>query len=139
MTTPLRLELRASRWLAVSVIAVYGGGAVIAAVLPLHPLLAVLLTGGLLVIGSRSLRHYVLFRGAAITALTLTSAGRWLLHRGDGTTREARLLPGCHVHPLLTVLRFSGRFATATSVVLFPDSADGETLRRLRVQLKGQT
>ena len=131
---PLRLELRASRWLTAYLIAGYGGGAVIAALLPLHPVVSLSIGAAALAIGVREFARRVLLRGAAaITGLVWTPAGKWVLLRGDGTVQETRLLPGCYVHPRLTVLRFAG---SASSVVLFPDSVDRETFRRLRARLR---
>ena len=60
--------------------------------------------------------------------------GQWTLRTADARKRPARLL-GSYVHPGLIVLSFALGRLRRRSVVLLPDSADPEAIRRLRVRL----
>lgn len=71
-----------------------------------------------------------------ICQLTWNSEGRWWLESFAGFRFEGDLQGRGFVHPWLVILRF--RFSDIPgycSVVLFPDSLDRETMRRLRVRL----
>lgn len=98
---------------------------------------------------------------SSILALEWQADGGWRARRRDGGEEILRLLPDSYVHPRLVVLNFrqvgeGGRarwraFLSAPSprllvlladrgrrsVVLLADSADDDTLRRLRVRLRG--
>ena len=55
----------------------------------------------------------------------------------NGTWQEARLLGSSMVTPWLTVLSFSPENSwLARHIVIFPDSADAEALRKMRVLLR---
>ena len=58
----------------------------------------------------------------------------------NGSTMRGSILAGSFVAPYLTVLRFQSetarRFSPGRSLVVFPDSLDGESFRALRVRLK---
>lgn len=59
---------------------------------------------------------------------------RWTLRYGDGRERSARLLAH-YRHPQLLILNFAhGRWGRR-SLLLLPDSADPDRIRRLRVHL----
>lgn len=70
-----------------------------------------------------------------IEHVSWTATGQWQLRTADGLERPARLL-GSYAHPRLMILTFAlGRFARR-SVLVLPDSADPEEIRRLRVWLR---
>jgi hypothetical protein len=131
---PLSLELLPSRRFAACIVLAYGGAAAIAWTLPLPPWAALLLSGAVAAEGGRVFRLRILMAGgAAVTGLLWRADGAWLVRTRDGREREARLLPGAYVHPLLTVLRLAAE--RPVSVVLFPDSLECDAFRRLRVRL----
>ncbi len=70
-----------------------------------------------------------------IRRLTWTADGRWLLQTGTGEQREVRLIGG-YRHPRLLILRFAWGWLGRCAVVLPPDAADPDLVRRLRVRLR---
>ncbi|MCP5418931.1 MAG: hypothetical protein H6970_00365 [Gammaproteobacteria bacterium] len=70
-----------------------------------------------------------------IRTLDLQSDGSWSLGDGVGLKRTA-WLTGCYVHPSIVLLNFSLTRWTRRSVILLADSADPESIRRLRVRLR---
>ncbi len=70
-----------------------------------------------------------------IRRLTWTADGRWLLETGTGEQREVRLIGG-YRHPRLLILRFAWDWFGRCAVVLPPDAADPDLIRRLRVRLR---
>ena len=70
-----------------------------------------------------------------IDRLFWSAEGNWTLHTADGQEKTVRLLSS-YVHPYGVVLSFAaGRFMHC-SVVILPDSADSDAIRRLRVCLQ---
>ncbi len=133
---PIRLKLRSSRWLTIGLLTTHFGAMGILIPLDLAlwaKLVAVfVLTGSLI----HSLRQYVLrFSPSSLEELQLNADGEWLLTNAQGETHLAELLPGAFVHPWLIALRFKVEGRTQP-VVLLPDQADPDTLRRLRVRLR---
>jgi len=61
--------------------------------------------------------------------------GRWRLETGDGGVQSARLIGG-YAHPLLVILNFRLERGSRRSLALLPDSADAQSLRRLRALLR---
>lgn len=61
--------------------------------------------------------------------------GGWSLTMADGTERPARLVSS-YAHPQLLILNFALGPLTLRSVVVPPDAADGQAIRRLRVALR---
>ncbi|OHX19427.1 protein YgfX [Chromobacterium sphagni] len=81
----------------------------------------------------RALRAGGWWRTDAWRRLEIDPQGR--LHLcGDGGRREARVLDDCFVTPLLTVLNLQAD-GRRQSLMLWPDSADAEARRLLRVYL----
>lgn len=64
-----------------------------------------------------------------------TTDGNWTLHTATGTAYTARLLAS-YRHPACMILRFSGTGLAPRSVIIPPDAADREAVRRLRVYLQ---
>ncbi|MDX9741547.1 MAG: hypothetical protein RBT81_10260 [Gammaproteobacteria bacterium] len=152
--TPLRLELRSSRRLAVGMAALHVCAALIPWTLPVHPLMALLGSGLVLLSASRAWRLH-LGGSSAIASLRWDAEDIWHFRRRDGKTERGRLLPQGYLHPRLAVLRYAveregedsrhrprlsrlvARCQPCRVLVLLPDSsADQEGLRRLRVRLR---
>ncbi|RJQ45865.1 MAG: hypothetical protein C4528_08075 [Gammaproteobacteria bacterium] len=122
--------------LAALLLTAHGGGLALLALLPLVWWVRVLLGGALLCSLWLTLNQHALRRGKrTITALVWGSDDNWLLKRASGTEHRAQLKPGSYVSPRLVILNFdAGRWPR--SVVLLPDAADAESLRKLRVRLQ---
>jgi toxin CptA len=134
---PLRLECRPSRYLLIALIAVHGLALLVLLPLPVAwwtklPV-ALAIAAQWLVFWRR---HVVLTAPLAVKRLVWTGEDRWELVNGDGALREARLLPGAYVHPLLVILRFLTEDKRSCAVVLPRDSLAPDDHRRLRVQLR---
>ncbi len=134
--TPLTLEIKPSRRLAIYVLCVYTAAALVVFFLPVSlrmmcgALLALLLSCVL------TYKHRVSLRSRnAIVGLNRHTDGTWQLHLTDGTTHQASMSPDSYLHPELLVLNFRLGNGKRRSVVLVRDSADSTSLRRLRVAL----
>lgn len=156
--TPLRLELRPSRRLALGLALGYGGAAALVWFLPLAwgwcaPASLLIAAAGLRA-GAMQL-----WGAEAVAAMIWGPGDEWTLLRRDGSRRRCRLLPGSYVHPQLAVLRFREEterdarppkmrplsfmskgglslFLRTRALVLLPDGVDAEAFRRLRVRLR---
>ncbi len=64
-----------------------------------------------------------------------TADGNWTLCTATGTAYTARLLAS-YRHPACIILRFSGTGLAPRSVIILPDAANPEAIRRLRVYLQ---
>jgi hypothetical protein len=64
-----------------------------------------------------------------------TAEGQWVLRTANGTEHAARLLQ-YYVHPAVVLLKFDRDRFVWRSVILLPDSAPQEEIRRLRVWLR---
>jgi len=71
----------------------------------------------------------------AITALEWRADGSWLLTARNGNNMNLALKADSYVHPALVILNFSGAGYRLFSVVLFRDSLDDDSFRRLRLRL----
>lgn len=132
--SPLRLELRRSRWLALYLASVHAGALLLIPLLPLGAVLGTALAG---LIAASFLGNYIarvqMRRDKSIVALVWGRDGDWLLIERGGRTPVCSLRPDSYVHPRLCLLNFAGE--RRGSVVLLPDSLDSESFRRLRVRL----
>ncbi|MBP7712474.1 MAG: hypothetical protein KA217_08435 [Gammaproteobacteria bacterium] len=134
---PLHLTLRASRGLALFLVALHGGAA---ACVGLASLPSGVRWAGLLALAAnlgRHLRRHALRRGAgAVLGITAGSSGDWTLVLANGRGLTARLLPGSLAHPWLVVLHLrEGTGRRRWSVPVAPDAVDEDTHRRLRIRL----
>lgn len=132
---PLRIGVRRSVLLPTATVAVglLAAGAVATCGFPL-PLQAPLLLFALLL----TVRAVQLNERQAGLDLQLTADGYWLVHRRDavgGDEQRYRLREAAALGPLLT-LRLVASDAAPVSLVLLPDSASADELRRLRVWLR---
>ena len=73
---------------------------------------------------------------SALRTLELSSGGGARCEEGSGRWFEAEILPGSYVSSWLIVLSLGARGASRRSLMLLPDAADAEELRRLRVWLR---
>ena len=72
----------------------------------------------------------------AIVLVVWDRRGQWRLVRRDGRTLDVRLEHGAYAHPKLLVLPFRTRSGQRVPVLVAPDMADAESLRRLRMRLR---
>jgi len=72
----------------------------------------------------------------ATRALELDATGSARCQDGRGQWRETDLLPGSYASSWLIVLNLGGRGQRRRALVLLPDSAADDDLRRLRVWLR---
>lgn len=73
---------------------------------------------------------------SALRTLELNAAGGARFQDGLGQWQEARVLPGSYVSGWLIVVNLGKGGKRGRSLVLLPDSAAAEELRRLRVWLR---
>ncbi len=135
--TPLRIEPGFSPRLGLFVVLSHILAIMVVAGLPLVVPLNLVL--GLVVIISLvyNIKTRVLRTGdSALKAVALDPVEGWSLYMATGVVERATLHPSSFVRPWLIVLNFSVRRFDRRSLILFSDSLDRETLRRLRVQLR---
>ena len=70
-----------------------------------------------------------------IRRVVWSADGQWMLSNGVGEERAVQLLGG-YVHPQLLILRFAWNRFGRRAVVVPPDAADSEAIRRFRVRLR---
>ncbi len=134
---PLRLELRASRRLALFLLATHAGAAACLLVAHLPPWaqgVGVLTVAFSLV---RELRRHVLRRHPrSVVRLLAGTDGEWILGLADGSAVTAERLPGALVYPSLVVLHLRTEDPRRRwSIPVAGDALDAESHRRLRVRL----
>lgn len=146
---PLRLELRPSRRFATGMVLVHAAAALMPWSLPVHPALAFL--GSVAVLAAAARVWWLHLGGpAAIVSVLWDGEDVWHFRRRDGGIERGRLLPQAYLHPALMVLCCALEagelrrrpvwmrlaFGSRRVLVLAPDSADPDGLRRLRVRLR---
>ncbi len=132
------VPIRTSRILAAVLVAMHAAAIVAVSLLPIPWWIR--LTGGVLLLASASLmvRRYAFVRGAqACSRMRISKDGVCALELDNDRVLTGRLQSGWLASPLLVVaqVRCEGEWL-ARKVVLFPDSSDSETLRRLRIFLR---
>lgn len=75
-------------------------------------------------------------RAAALPGLALAQDGSLHVRAGDDDWEEVRVLPDSLVSTRMIVLRYRGRADRTRTLVLLPDSASADDLRRLRASLR---
>jgi toxin CptA len=70
-----------------------------------------------------------------IARLQRAADGQWLVCHADGRESAARLT-GSYAHPQLVIVNFAVGRWSRISIIILPDSAPGEQIRRLRVFLR---
>lgn len=134
---PLRLDLQPSRRLALLLGGTHLGALMLLPFLPLP----VVLQLGIGAVIALSLRHALgryafLSASPAITGLLWDAKGVWVLETRGGSQLAAQLQTDSVVQPGLVILNFRLEERGRRSVVMLADSADPESLRRLRVRLR---
>lgn len=129
------LELRPSRLLVVALGIVHAaaGVAVFLADVPAWVKLGLIAAVGAS-LARAGLRHGW-SRGRDFIARIELVDGRWRLETGAGAVGRADLSGG-YAHPGIVILNFRLEDGRRRSLALLPDSADAESLRRLRVWLR---
>ncbi len=72
----------------------------------------------------------------SIVLLVWDRRGQWRLLQRDGRMLDVRLEHGAYAHPKLLVLPFRTHSGRRVPVLVAPDTADAEGLRRLRMRLR---
>lgn len=132
---PVVIYVRPSPWLAFWIYLIHLGAIPAFIFSGLQPVIQALLI--CLVLYSLYLtrrRYLILECPTSVYQIMLNEIDEWWLTTEKGTVK-AELLPVALVHPLLTILCFqsnSGKYP----VILTPDAAQDDDLRRLRVRLK---
>ena len=133
--TPLRLELHTSRLLLILLLFAHGGALLLCLSPAFFPFVRLVF---ILFVGLSLLFVYRRFYSANIPkSLVWDEDGIWRLRGQNGTWQEAELLPESYVSPYLVILNLrylDGRRCPAQ--VLFYDSLDNESFRRLKVRLR---
>ena len=134
---PIDLELRPSRRLALVLFGLHALGLISAASVRMPPIALAAIAATVLTSFIVSFRRHALLVGAAaVRRAVWTSLGRWTITDGTGAALEAELLPEPTVGQLLVVLRFRGADGRRRALLLLPESADADQLRRLRARLR---
>jgi toxin CptA len=134
---PLELRLHRSRRLALLVFASHTLAVAALALMPLPLWLRLIGLGGVAFSLWRTVQRFLLGGAAAVTGVNWDEAGVWTLEFGSGARQPAELLGDSYLSLHLVILNFrvGGR---RRSLVLFPDAAAPDELRRLRVRLRTQ-
>jgi hypothetical protein len=134
----LTLSLRASRRLAAALAAAHLGAFAAALRSAAEPLPCAAAACLLAASGRRTHRRYAsLTHPGAVATVGVSPDLTVSVTLRDGTRADGRVLQGSHVAGWLTVVRWlPAGGSRARAVVLAPDSADPESLRRLRVLLR---
>jgi hypothetical protein len=134
---PVDLVVRPSRLLAGSIFLAHALALGAAAYAPLPPVL--LAAAGATVVTSFIVlfrRHAMLLGRQAVRRLVWSADGRWELTDGEGATHPCTLLPEPTIGPPLTILRLADAAGRTRVLLLLPESAEREQLRRLRARLR---
>jgi hypothetical protein len=132
----VHLQLRASRMLAVMLIVLHGSALIVLPWLTISFSVIILLAGGVVASLYYTLMTHVLFRGKkSVTALMWNMSGGLKVTDREGNMREALIKDESFVHSHLIILNLRFVEGGNRTLVLLPDSADGELLRRLRLRL----
>jgi membrane-bound toxin of toxin-antitoxin system len=134
-TPSLRLDLKPSPVLAGALAAIHVLAlAAVAAALAGWPLL--LVCAGIALSLMATVAHALQRTGAGARALELRADGRAAWRDRAGRWREATVLAQRFVSPALVILALEDEALGRQWVVVPPDAADGESLRRLRAWLR---
>ena len=135
MSPTLTLSLRSSRILALALTLI--AGAALACAWASLPDIAFLPVAAGIVLALVWHIPETLQRGKrAVRTLQFKAQGAVRWQDGSGQWHEAQILPSSYVCGWLVVLNLGANGRLARSVVLLPDCADAEELRRLRVWLR---
>ena len=135
MTDNLTVSLKPSRVLALA-LTLMAGAALACAWISLPGLAFVPVAAGISLAWAAHVARALRRGKGAAHALELGEEGlaRWC--DGAGRWRETEILPGSYASDWLVVVKLGGSAWRGRSLVLLPDSAAAEELRRLRVWLR---
>ena len=134
---PLWVELRRSWHTTLLLGFISGGGFAAPWVIDMPVLVQTVLSLGVAASGLYSIaKHALRCMDAAVTTLYCDANENWYLTTRSKQTQPAALLPGCYVHPLMTVMRFRRADGRRVCVMLLADGLDSDDFRRLRVHLR---
>ena len=135
MIQTLTVSLRPSRVLALS-LTVMAGAALACAWISLPPLALPPVAAGIALAWAWHLAR-ALQRGAGtVRALELAAQGNARWQDGSGQWHQAEILPSSYVSSWLVVVNLGEVGRRGRSLVLLPDCAAAEELRRLRIWLR---
>ena len=135
MSQTLTLSLRPSRILAL-VLTLMAGTALAAIWSSLPELAIVPIAAGIVLALVWHIPDALQGGTRGVRALELGAEGNARWQDGSGQWHEGLILPSSYVCGWLVVMNFGGNARAARSLVLLPDSAAAEDLRRLRVWLR---
>jgi Membrane-bound toxin component of toxin-antitoxin system len=131
----LTVSLRPSRVLALS-LTITAGTALTCAWISLPLLAFPLVAAGIALAWAWHLAQTLQWGAGTVRALELAAKGDARWQDGSGQWHEVEILPGSYVSDWLVVVNLGAGGARGRSLVLLPDSAVVEELRRLRVWLR---
>ena len=135
MTDKLTVTLRPSRILALGLI-LMAGTALACAWISLPGLAFVPVAAGIVLAWASHLAQALQRGNRAARALELGAQNRARWQDASGKWHEAEILPSSYASDWLIVVNLRGSGPHRRSLVLLPDSAAAEELRRLRVWLR---
>ena len=133
----LRIALRPSRRLAF-LLGFFHALAIVSAGISLNGWAQYLVAAGVLLSAAGCLAEVLLRRPATAVSLELRADGSASWRESRGTWREGRLEGGQLVWPALVILGIKQARRRRKWIVLMPDSAPADDLKRLRVWLRWQ-
>lgn len=134
MTQALSISLRPSRILALALTAMTGAALACAWIsVPIAAFLPI--AAGVIIAWAWHCAQALLLRHSAVRALELDAKGGVRCQDGLGSWQEAAILSGSYASRWLVVLLL-GMAGRRRSLVLLPDAAAPDELRRLRVWLR---
>ena len=135
MTDKLTVALSPSGILALA-LTLMAGAALACAWISLPGLAFVPVAAGIALAWASHLAQALQRGKGAVRALELGAQGRARWQDGSGQWQEAEILPSSYASDWLVVVNMRGSGRRDRSLVLLPDSAAAEELRRLRVWLR---
>ncbi len=135
MTDKLTVKLEPSRLLAL-VLALMAGAALMCAWISLPVLAFAPVAIGIVLAGASQLAQALQWGGRAARALELSEHGAPRWQDASGEWHEAEILPGSYASNWLVLVNLGASGRRERSLVLLPDSAAAEELRRLRTWLR---
>ena len=135
MSQTLTLSLRPSRILALA-LTLMAGAALAASWTSLPDLAIVPIAAGTILALVWHIPDTLQRSARAVRVLELSEDGGARWQDGSGQWHEGRVLPNTYVRGWLLVINLGGNARAARSLVLLPDCAAAEDLRKLRVWLR---
>jgi len=135
LTDKLTVKLKPSRLLAL-VLVLMAGAALMCAWISLPGLAFAPVAIGIVLGGASQFAQALQWSDRAARALELSEQGAPRWQDASGQWQEAEILPGSYASDWLIVVNLGASGRRERSLVLLPDSAAPEELRRLRIWLR---